>query len=196
MNAPTTSTTRVEPARQIWRFLAFGIDATIATCLVLVALMLFSSHGLPQIGRFMVDFERNQAAAGTAGLEEREEFEAEATAIGQGVVGALVVMMLIPFGFALLVARHGGTPGKALFQMTVRDLGSGQFPRFGQALARESLRLMHLLCVAVPGVAVALSIAVSTLVLLDMTRSRLLQTWYDRLTRAVIVAPVPAADDD
>lgn len=149
-----------------------ALDVTIGGCAMLITLMLVAQKGMAQIDSMMRE--------SPPSVEE----------LFPAVAAMMLVGLGLPFLFALQVARRGSTPGKAAMSLSVRNLADGGFPRYSRALGREALRF---LCVApivlLASPAILGSTTIVVLVVLDMSRSRLSQTWYDRLTRTVIVVP-------
>lgn len=133
-------------------------------------------------------FEQLMAAFEPAADGAPRAFDAERTAVASRAF--LVAFAAAPLGFAWSVARRGASPGKALIALSVRDYGTGATPGYGRALAREALRFGHvpLLASSVPGVYL-LGMFAWIAVTLDMARNRASRTWYDRLTRTVVVVP-------
>lgn len=174
---------RVRPAGRLARMLAAGVDACIAGCAVAVALMVGSQMSLAQF-----------VARGTPDpsltVEQQTAALAEALpALMPGYLLALAVMIAVPVVHALMLARQGTTPGKAMLGLSVRDVATGNLPGRGQALIREGLRFLHvvLMLPAIPGKPGVFAVALAAF---DMSRHRLGQSWYDRAAKTIVVAPV------
>ncbi len=167
--------------------MALAIDGTLLLCAALLALMLVSGRGLPQIRSLLTDPPATDDDRPLA-ADETPQVPVE---LVPGLLAAAVTVLLVPFAFAAQVARHGSTPGKAMFHLSVREVGTGDFPRYRAALGRELLRVAHLVVAMTTEYAV---IVVPLLVTLDMNRSRLAQTWYDRVVGVVVVMPVKEED--
>jgi hypothetical protein len=159
----------VSPAGVGARIVAAALDSLLGACVVLITMMLWSQKGLAQI----------QVLA-------EEQPEELAPAILAGKLAALAM----PFLFALQVVRTGGSPGKVALSLSVRNVVDGGFPGYARALAREALRFAHVMPFVLPGVAVLVAVVASAVVVGDLSRNRLAQTWYDRVIGTVIVAPV------
>jgi hypothetical protein len=160
---------RFSPAGVSARIVAAGLDSLLGACVVLITMMLWSRKGLAQI----------QAMA-----------EEQSPELAPAVLAARVAGIAMPFLFALQVARTGGTPGKMALSLSVRNVVDGGFPTYGRALAREALRFVHMMPFVLPAEVVPFVVLASALVIGDLSRNRLSQTWYDRAMRTVIVAPV------
>jgi hypothetical protein len=157
------------PAGVAARIVAAALDSLLGACAILITMMLWSQKGLAQI----------QAMA-----EDQPEDLAPA------VLAARIAGLAMPFLFAAQVARTGASPGKVALSLTVRNVTDGGYPSYGRALAREALRFVHVMPFVLPPVAVPFVVVASAVVIGDLSRSRLAQTWYDRVMRTVIVAPV------
>jgi hypothetical protein len=172
--AEITDRVRFSPATLVARIIAVGVDALLVSCAIWIALMLSSQRGVPQIHALVKD---------------------DPEALRHAILIGILAGAALPFLFALQVARQGSTPGKALMSLTVRTMATGTFPGFGRALGREALRFAHIGPLLIPslllGEVQVLVLALSVAVIFDTSRSRLSQTWYDRLMRTVIVAPIP-----
>jgi hypothetical protein len=161
------------PANVTARFVAMALDATIGGSAMIITLMLVAQKGWSQIESML------------------QEDPPAVEPLAPAVLAMTLVGCLLPFLFALQIARRGTTPGKAAMQLTVRNVSDGGFPGFPRALGREVLRfacVVPIVLLAPP--AIIASAVIVFLLIFDMSRSRLSQTWYDRLTRTVIVAPV------
>lgn len=159
---------------------------TIALALDLLLAGAFGATAAMYAGGF--SFEQLMAAFEPQAGGGPPPFDADRTAAASRVF--LLAFAAAPLGFAWSVARRGGSPGKALIALSVRDYGTGAAPGYGRALTREALRLAHvpLLASSVPGVYL-LGMFAWIAVTLDMARNRASRTWYDRLTRTVVVVP-------
>jgi hypothetical protein len=164
---------RFAPATLPSRLIAVGVDLLLGGCAMLIALMLFAQKGLTQISNAIID--------ARDGIPEELE---PAWMFMQCVGGTL------PFLFAFQVARGGATPGKALMSLSVRTVSTGDFPTYPRALGREAIRFLHIAPFLVIGQLQLLLAPLMIGVMYDMSRTRLVQTWYDRVLRIVIVAPV------
>jgi hypothetical protein len=167
---------RYAPATLLSRLIAVGVDLLLGTCAMLIAFMLWSQRGWAQI----------------SALRFAESVPLE---VQQATLVALGVGAMFPFLFATQVTRNGATSGKALMSLTVRSADTGGFPRYGQALLRETLRFACVGPLLLLGQFHLLVAAAFAVILIDMTRNRLSQTWYDRVCRTVVVARVAAADE-
>jgi uncharacterized RDD family membrane protein YckC len=163
---------RFAPAKLSSRIIAVGVDVLLGTCAMLIALVISSQKGLTQIQSAIMEDRR---------IPEDLEF---ATLLMLGVGLAM------PFLFAIQVARQGATPGKALMSLTVRSIATGGFPNYPRALGREALRFLHIAPLLIMGELQVVLAALMIGVIFDMSRTRLSQTWYDRVLRTVIVAPI------
>jgi RDD family len=161
---------RFSPAGVSARIVAAALDSLLGACVVLITMMLWSQKGLAQI----------QAMA----EEQFDELE-------PALLAAKVAGLAMPFLFALQVARTGASPGKVALSLSVRNVADGGFPTYRRALAREALRFIHVMPFVLPGILVPFVVVASAVVIGDLSRNRLAQTWYDRLMRTVIVTPVP-----
>ena len=110
--------------------------------------------------------------------------------LATGITAALLVAFALPFLFALQVSRRGATPGKAVMSLTVRNVADGRFPGYFRALGREALRFAHVAPCMILAESFPVILVIATFVVIDLSRNRLSQTWYDRVTHTVIVAPV------
>jgi uncharacterized RDD family membrane protein YckC len=162
----------MSPATVTARIVAVAVDGIIGACAILITLMVTSQKGLAQIGSMLSDPEA---------VEE----------LAPGIMAALLVALALPFLFALQVARRGATPGKAVMSLTVRNVADGRFPGYLRALGREALRFAHVAPCMILAESFPVILVIATCVVLDLSRNRLSQTWYDRVTHTVIVAPVP-----
>lgn len=169
--------TSLRPAHSWARFAALGVDLVIGVSLVLMALMLGTRRGLPELGRL--------------GQLTPEELAIEFPSLLVGVTLAFVVMAVLPLLSALLLARTGATPGKSMMRLTVRNLDDGRFPALGTAIGREYLRALVLLPAIIPVASMLLPVLV-LLVTFDLMRNPLARTFYDRLTGTLVVTPAPA----
>jgi hypothetical protein len=140
---------------------------------MLIAMMLWSQRGLRQIHSLV--------------LEDVTRIPDE---LAPAITLARIVGVSLPFLFAIAVARQGATPGKALMSLTVRNVATGGYPNYSRALGREALRFIHIAPLMFLGELHLLFLAVVAGVIFDMSRTRLSQTWYDRVLKTVIVAPV------
>lgn len=163
---------KFSPATASARLVAVMFDGLLSFCAMGCTLMLWARKGLPQIFRSEAD---DPAAANE---------------LAPAFLAAMVVGMALPFFFAISVARRGATPGKQLMSLTVRNVTDGAFPDYPRALGRETLRFLQLAVIAVLSTMSNLVWALAFVVIFDLSRSRFSQTWYDRLTRTIIVAPV------
>jgi uncharacterized RDD family membrane protein YckC len=163
----------MSPATVTARLVAVAVDGIIGTCAILITLMVASQKGLAQIGSMLTD--------DPAAIE----------ALAPGITAALLVALALPFLFALQVARRGATPGKAVMSLTVRNVADGRFPGYLRALGREALRFAHVAPCMILAETFPVILVVAACVVFDLSRNRLSQTWYDRVTHTVIVAPVP-----
>jgi hypothetical protein len=160
---------RFSPAGVAARIVAAALDSLLGACVVLITMMLWSQKGLAQIQ--------------TMAEENSEE-------LAPAILAARIAGLAMPFLFAAQVARTGASPGKVALSLSVRNVTDGAFPRYGRALAREALRAVHVMPFILPGLVVPFVVVASAVVIGDLSRNRLSQTWYDRLVRTVIVAPV------
>jgi hypothetical protein len=149
-----------------------ALDATIGGCAMIITLMLVSQKGWQQIESML------------------RADPPEVAELGPAVLAMAVVGFALPFLFALQITRRGATPGKAAMSLTVRNVSDGGFPRYPRALSREMLRFLCIAPIVIVANVALLSAVIVFLVILDMSRNKLSQTWYDRLTRTIIVAPV------
>lgn len=152
------------------RLAAIALDGIIGMCAMGITLMLCAQKGLPQIQTILAD--------------EPGSPELTLPVMAAGLVG-----VSLPFLFAIQVSRRGATPGKAMMSLTVRNLEDGSFPPYPRALSREVLRFLHLMPGLMLGDPLILGGAMILVVFLDMSRNALSRTWYDRVTRTIIVAP-------
>lgn len=173
----STSHDRVRPSHPWARLVAFAFDLLIGGCVTVMALMLGTQRGLGQIVRF--------------GELTPEEQAHEIPQLMLGFVLAMVVAALLPLVSALLLTRSGQTPGKAMMGLTVRSVHDGQLMSLGRAITREYLRALIVLPALFPPMATFAPLLVG-FITFDLLRSRLLQTFYDRLTGAIVVSPAPA----
>jgi uncharacterized RDD family membrane protein YckC len=149
-----------------------ALDATIGGCAMIITLMVVAQKGWQQIESML------------------REDPPDVADLGPAVFAMLGVAVALPFLFALQIARGGATPGKAAMSLSVRNVSDGAFPRYPRALGREVLRFCCIAPIVLLAPVALVSAVIVFLVILDMSRSRLSQTWYDRLTRTIIVAPV------
>jgi hypothetical protein len=152
---------------------ATSVDLLLGGCAMLIVLMLSSHKGLRQIEALVI--------AEPGRIPED---------LARAIMMALLAGAFLPFVFAIQVARFGATPGKVLMSLTVRNVTNGSFPGYPRALGRELLRfacITPLLLLAELQVLVA---ALAAGILIDTSRTRLSQSWYDRITRTVIVGVV------
>lgn len=169
MNATAPERVRFAPASTLARIVAIAVDVILSTCAMLITLMLVARRGLPQIQEMLRD---------------------EPEALALPVLASMLVAASLPFLFAISVSRQGATPGKALMSLSVRDAVTGRFPAYPRAVGRETLRFLHVPILVLFSELNFVGVALAVLVVFDMSRSRLLQTWYDRALKTVIVAPV------
>jgi hypothetical protein len=152
--------------------IAVALDALIGVSAMGITLMLWSQKGLPQI--------QNMLTEDPPAVEE----------LAPALLAATVVGLALPFLFAAQVARRGTTPGKAVMSLSVRNVATGAFPNYPRALSREALRFIHVAPFILLSEFSVLAIVMTIIVVLDMSKNRLSQTWYDRATHTIIVAPV------
>ncbi len=168
------------PAGLLARALALGLDVFLAGAFAVTAAMIASGLSLEQLRQLAEDLVRPGS----------EPSEADRAKYAEAIRALWVVMAAAPLAFAWSVVGRGASPGKALLALSVRDFQSGKTPGFGRALAREALRLVHLPLVlsSEPRVGVA-GMFVWIAMTLDTARQRASRTWYDRLTRTIVVVP-------
>jgi uncharacterized RDD family membrane protein YckC len=169
---------KYSPASATQRLVAVMLDGIIGLCAMAIVLMISAQKSLTQIYR--TDFADDPQAAAE---------------LAPALLAMTVAGLSLPFLFALAVVRRGATPGKAMMSLTVRNLGNGAFPGYARAVGREILRFVHFAPFFFLAESPVIVCAVGFLVVLDMSRNRLSQTWYDRVTHTVIVAPVPESDE-
>jgi hypothetical protein len=164
---------RFSTATLLARIIAVTVDALLVLCVMLVTLMVWMQKSLGQIQAMVLD-----------------EMPGSATELTTATGAALFAGAAVPFLYAMQVARQGTTPGKAVMKISVRNLTTGAFPNYRRALGREALRFAHVMPLLLPAEVQLFLAAGVFLVMIDMSRNRLCQTWYDRLMRTVIVTPV------
>jgi uncharacterized RDD family membrane protein YckC len=162
----------LSPASVTARIIAVAVDGILGTCAILITLMIGSQKGLARIGSML--------AEDPASVEE----------LAPALTAAMLVGLALPFLFALQVSRRGATTGKAVMSLTVRNVKDGGFPSYARALGREALRFAHVAPCAILTEGFPVLLVIAVYVMIDLSRNRLSQTWYDRVTRTVIVTPV------
>lgn len=172
---PPVSQDQLRPAHPWKRLVAFATDFLIGMCITATAMMIGTQKGLPQLIRL--------------GELTQEELAVELPTIMIGTVMAFFVASLLPLVSALLLSRSGQTPGKALMGLSVRDIRTGAHLPLGTALAREYTRALVILPGILPVMQVIMPLVIG-FVTFDLLRSRLLQTFYDRLFGSIVVVPV------
>jgi hypothetical protein len=157
-----------------------ALDVFLAGAFAATAAMAASQMSLEQLRTLAEELTRPGA----------EVAEAERLKFADAIRALWIVFAAAPLGFAWSAVSRGGSPGKALLHLTVRDFSSGAPLGFGRALAREAVRLLHVALVFAtdPRVGVAGMLAWLAMTL-DLARQKASRTWYDRLTRSIVVVP-------